>query len=108
MAALDMGNAVSGAAASDEADEEADTQEGVPADEANEDADDDIEADEASDEPPVAVATPDPAAVPAPVVAVANDVGDLGELMREKNFVMAFGFDFVADAAAAVAAADAA
>lgn len=101
-AALEMGSAlVSGAAASDEADEEAETQAGMPADEANEDADEDIEADEASDEPPAVIA-------PAPV---ASDVGDLGELMREKNFVMAFGLDLLEEddeAAAAAAAADAA
>lgn len=104
-AALEMGSAlVSGAAASDEADEEAETQAGMPADEANEDADEDIEADEASDEPP-AVSAPAP---------VASDVGDLGELMREKNFVMAFGLDLLElevddeAAAAAAAAADAA
>lgn len=101
-AALDMGKAlVSGAAASDEADEEAETQAGMPAEEANDDADEDIEADEASDEPPAVIA-------PAPV---ASDVGDLGELMREKNFVMAFGLDLLElleEAAAAAAAADAA
>lgn len=103
VAALEMGNAVNGAAASDDADEEADTHEGMPTEEANEDAEEDIEADEASDEPPVAGITPvpDAADVPAPV---AIDVGDLGELMREKNFVMAFGLDFVVAAAAAAAA----
>lgn len=102
-AALDMGKAlVSGAAASDEADEEAETQAGMPAEEANDDADEDIEADEASDEPPAVIAP-----APAPV---ASDVGDLGELMREKNFVMAFGLDLLEllEAAAAAAAADAA
>lgn len=113
-AALEMGSAlVSGAAASDEADDEADTQAGMPADEANDDADEDIEADEASDEPPVAV--PASPAVPAAADPVASDVGDLGELMREKNFVMAFGLDLVLlpllgleAAAAAAAVADAA
>lgn len=104
-AALEMGSAlVSGAAASDEADEEADTQAGMPAEEANDDADEDIEADEASDEPPAIIAP-----APAPV---ASDVGDLGELMREKNFVMAFGLDLLElleeDDEAAAAAADAA
>lgn len=102
-AALDMGKAlVSGAAASDEADEEAETQAGMPAEEANDDADEDIEADEASDEPPAVIAP-----APAPV---ASDVGDLGELMREKNFVMAFGLDLLEllEEAAAAAAADAA
>lgn len=101
-----VGSAVSGAAASEDADEEGETQAGMPADEANEEADEDMDADEANEEQPVAKGVP--LAVTEPIapleLVVASDVGDLGELMREKNFVMAFGFDLVAALAAAAKA----
>lgn len=101
-----VGSAVNGAAASDDADEEGETQAGMPADEANEEADEDMDADEANEEQPVAakgvaLAVTEPIA---PLELVASDVGDFGELMREKNFVMAFGLDLVAALAAAAKA----
>jgi len=77
--ALDTGSVGSGTAASEEADDEVDTQ----AEEASEEADDDMETEDGGE----AVAIED-------IVQVG---GDLGELIREKNLVMAFGLDLLDD-----------